>query len=264
MRVCIYDLDDPRVAIYRSLKATNQTRRLSQFVAEGEKLVRRLASSRFPIVSVLATERQEPKLPPEIPAEVPRYIVADALMRELVGFPFHRGLLACGQRQSWAPLSEILARPQKRLTLVLCPKLSDPENLGTIARTGDLFGIDAIIAGKECPDPLSRRVLRVSMGAVLQLPVIVAADLHALARQLVETCQLELWAALADPSAAPFEGLVRPDRLGLVLGDEDRGLDSRWLPLCRQRMTIPMRPGASSLNVAVAAGILIYSLTRKP
>ena len=57
-RVAITDLDDPRIAIYRSLKATNQTRGLGQFVVEGEKLVERLLASRFPLVSVLVTDRQ--------------------------------------------------------------------------------------------------------------------------------------------------------------------------------------------------------------
>ena len=53
----ITDLDDPRIAVYRSLKATNQTRGLDQFVVEGEKLVERLIASRFPVVSILATDR---------------------------------------------------------------------------------------------------------------------------------------------------------------------------------------------------------------
>ena len=68
--------------------------------------------------------------------------------------------------------------------LVLCPKISNPENLGAIARIGDVFGIDAILAGPECPDPLSRRVLRVSMGAALRLPVIASPQPIETARRL--------------------------------------------------------------------------------
>jgi tRNA G18 (ribose-2'-O)-methylase SpoU len=262
MRVPIDDLNDPRIGIYRSLKATNQTRRLEQFVVEGERLVERLLSSRFPVLSVLVTDRSLSKLPTDVPSRVPLYVVPHKRIDELVGFPFHRGLLACGQRQAWPAAAELLAGRDGRLTLVICPKLSDPTNLGTIARIGDVFGIDAILAGPECPDPFSRRVLRVSMGAVLRLPVIVSHELGAVVDDLVRHSQVVLWAAVAASSGVPFDRLARPDRLGLVLGEEDRGLDSDWLKRCARAVTIPMRQGASSLNVAVAAGILLYGVTR--
>jgi tRNA G18 (ribose-2'-O)-methylase SpoU len=257
-RIPIDDLDDPRIAIYRALKATNQTRRLDQFVVEGQRLVSRLLESRFPVVSVLITDRYEPKHAAELPEAVPTYVVPHSWIDAVVGFPFHRGVLACGARRPWPPLMELVSDQDRRLFLVLCPKLSNPENLGAIARIGDVFGIDAILAGPECPDPLSRRVLRVSMGAVLRLPVIVADPLIDAAGWLSQTAGVALWAAVADSAAEPFEHVPPPQRLGLVLGDEHEGIDPQWRDLCRRAVTIPMRPGASSLNVAVAAGILIY------
>jgi tRNA G18 (ribose-2'-O)-methylase SpoU len=257
-RITIDDLDDPRIAIYRALKATNQTRWLDQFVVEGQRLMSRLLESRFPVVSILITDRYEPKCAGELPEAVPTYVVPHSWIEAVVGFPFHRGVLACGARRPWPPLAELVSVHDRRLFLVICPKLSNPENLGAIARIGDVFGIDAILAGPECPDPLSRRVLRVSMGAVLRLPVLVADRLLDAARWLSQTAGVELWAALADPAAQPFENLPPPQRLGLVLGDEHEGIDPQWRDLCRRAVTIPMRPGASSLNVAVAAGILIY------
>jgi tRNA G18 (ribose-2'-O)-methylase SpoU len=260
-RIPIDDLDDPRIAIYRSLKATNQTRRLGQFVVEGERLVERLLSSRFPIVSVLVTDRHEPRLAVSVPDAVPTYRVPHALVDAIVGFPFHRGVLACGQRRPWRPLEELVSDRDRPLILAICPKLSNPENLGAIARIGDVFGINAILAGPECPDPLSRRVLRVSMGAVLRLPVLVQDRLIDDARHLAQRDQVKLVAAVAEPAAEPFESLVRPRRLGLILGDEHEGIEPEWLSLCRHAVTIPMRPGASSLNVAVAAGILLYHWT---
>src|SRR5277367_948704 len=120
-RVPITDLNDPRIAIYRSLKATNQTRRLGQFVVEGEKLVERLLASRFPPVSVLVTDRHEPRLGLSVAEEVPTYVVPHELVDSIVGFPFHRGVLACGQSRPWPPLPEIAWRAGHRLTLVICP-----------------------------------------------------------------------------------------------------------------------------------------------
>ena len=74
--------------------------------------------------------------------------------------------LAAASARHGRRCDEIIARAGPRLTLVVCPRLSNPENLGAIARIGDVFGIDAILAGPSCPDPLSRRVLRVSMGSI--------------------------------------------------------------------------------------------------
>jgi tRNA G18 (ribose-2'-O)-methylase SpoU len=261
-RIPIEDLDDPRIAVYRSLKATNRTRDLGQFVVEGERLVDRLIDSRFPVVSVLIDDRFEGKLTRPIPEDVPAYIVPHAMVDQVVGFPFHRGILACGQRRPWPALETLVAGAERPFFAVICPKLSNPENLGALARIGDVFGIDAILAGPECPDPLSRRVLRVSMGAALRLPVIVEERLTDAAARLADSAGFELIAAVADPDAIPFENVRRPQRLGLVLGDEHEGIDANWLALCRRAVTIPMRPGASSLNVAVAAGILVYHYSR--
>jgi len=260
----ISDLDDPRLAIYRSLKATNHTRRLGQFVVEGERLVERLLDSRFVIVSVLVTDRRGPRLAHPIPAGAPTYVVPHELIHSLVGFPFHRGILACAERRPWPPLDEIVRNRDGPLTLVICPRLSNPENLGAIARIGDVFGIDAILAGPTCPDPFSRRVLRVSMGSILRVPVTVSHRLGEMVDKLAHDDQVELQAAVADPAAEPFDQVPRPDRMGLVLGEEDQGIEPAWLERCRRKITIPMRAGAGSLNVAVAAGILIHRLTHIP
>ena len=101
-----------------------------------------------------------------------------------MGFPFHRGVLACGQRGALASDRGDRRSGGESLFLVICPKLSDPENLGAIARIGDVFGIDGILAGSECPDPFSRRVLRVSMGSILRVPVVVSQQLAEQARRL--------------------------------------------------------------------------------
>ncbi len=68
------------------------------------------------------------------------------------------------------------------------------------------------------------------------------------------------WATVLDASAEPLAGLVRPARLALLLGSEGHGLGSRWIAHCDRQVTIPMRPGTDSLNVAVATGIFLYQL----
>jgi tRNA G18 (ribose-2'-O)-methylase SpoU len=261
-RVPIHDLDDPRLAIYRNLKATNLTRSSGQFVVEGEKLLDRLLASRFQVASVLVTDRHEPRIAAKVGEDRPLLVVPHAMIDLLVGFNFHRGVLASGIRRPPPDLAEIVGGADKRMTIVVCPSLNNPENLGSIVRIGDVFGVDAIMVGGRCPDPLSRRVLRVSMGTVLRLPVIASDDLIRDTEQLHSSWGFERAATVLDPAAESLDAFRRPDRLALFLGSESEGLDPEWIERCDRRITIPMRPGAESLNVAVAAGIMLYHLAR--
>ncbi len=259
----IHDLDDPRLAAYRSLKATNVTRGLDCFVVEGEKLVERLIASRFPVASVLVTDRHLERLRASIPEGVPVYVVPFEAVHDLVGFPFHRGALACGRRLPAPDWRELWGAETGPLTFAVCPQVSNPENLGSIARHCDAFGIDGVLAGPSCPDPLSRRVLRVSMGSALRVPILVEDDLHRLATELEAGLGVAYFAAVADAAATPFGRVPFPARVGLVLGDEDRGVAPEWTARCREAITIPMNGLASSLNVSTAAAILLYHLSRR-
>ncbi len=139
--------------------------------------------------------------------------------------------------------------------------MQDPENLGSILRIAAALGI-ALVLGTGCCDPFSRRVLRVSMGAALQVPILEASclcDELAVARAHFG---LELWAAVTGGDATPFDRPKRPPRVALLLGSEGHGLGEPWLGLSDRRVTIPMQPKVDSLNVAIAAGILLYHLTR--
>lgn len=256
----IRDPDDPRLEVYRHLKATNATRGGDRFVVEGEKLVDRLLASRFTVDSVLTSDRHAARVGSRLPEGVTHYVVPQGRIDELVGYNFHQGALACGVRRPWPTLGEIVAAAGRRLTLLVCPRLDNPENLGALIRLGDVFGVDALLSGPSCPDPLSRRVLRVSMGTALRLPVLAFVDLGREVEVFRVEHGLALAAAVTDPDAVPIGRFGRPERLGLVLGRESAGLDPAWVARCDHRLTIPMRPGADSLNVAVAAGILLHQL----
>lgn len=260
--ILIDDLDDPRIAVYRSLKATNATRDLDAFIVEGERLVERLISSRFPTASVLLTDRHLDRLRATIPRDVPVFVVPFEKVHDLVGFPFHRGALACGRRLPSPTWRELWGTSTDSLRFVVCPQVRNPENLGSIARICDAFAVDGILAGPSCPDPLSRRVLRVSMGSALRIPIVVADDLLGVAVEMERELGVEFFAAVAE-TATPFEEVSPPRRLGLVLGDEDRGVDPAWVEKSVRSVTIPMPGLASSLNVSTAAAILVYHFARR-
>jgi tRNA G18 (ribose-2'-O)-methylase SpoU len=258
----IDDLDDPRLAIYRHVKRTNQTRDLDQFVLEGEKLLDSLIASAYPVASVLATDRKAAAVAAKVPGDTPVFIVPHEQIGDIVGYGFHLGVVAAGRRLPPPDLDAVMDRAGPRATLIVCPRIDNPENLGSIVRLADVFDAAAVVVGGKCPDPLSRRVLRVSMGTALHRPVIAADnELPTAWERLHADHRLRFAAAVTDPDAIPFDRYQRPDRLALVLGCEGTGLEPEWLDRCDHHITIPMRPGAESLNVALAAGILLYRLT---
>jgi tRNA G18 (ribose-2'-O)-methylase SpoU len=257
----IEDPADPRLAIYRSLKATNETRGQPLFVVEGEKLLDALLASRFPVESALANERTADRIAAKMPPGVPVYVLPGPRIGEVVGYNFHQGVLGCGRQIDGPSLDEILGRPSCS-TLVVLPEIHNPENLGSIVRSADVFGVDAIVAGPTCPDPLSRRVLRVSMGTALALPVAVEGDIASTLAACRERHGFRLVATVTDPDAEPLESFAahRPERIALMLGTEAHGLADRWREMADHVVTIPMRAGAESLNVSIATGILLYRL----
>ena len=209
------------------------------------------------------SDRFEPLIAPRLPQNLPVYVLPESLVDQLVGFNFHRGVLAEGERLDWPSLDQLAAGFGHVATVVVAPRIDNPENLGAIARIADVFGIDAILVGGRCPDPLSRRVLRVSMGTALNLPILTPSDLSAEISQLKSIHGFECVATALDPPFEPLDTFRRSPRTAILLGNEGNGLEPEWFGLCGRRVTIPMRPGAESLNVAVAAGILLYHLSRQ-
>lgn len=257
-RIAIDSLDDPRVQMYRHLKSSNLLRDGRLFIAEGTKLVERLLDSDFQTESVLIAERREAEWGTRIPADVPLYVIPQHVGEQLTGFNFHVGVLACGVRKPRRVIEDVLPRDASRLTVVVCPNCDNPENLGAIIRIGSAFGIDALLLGRSCCDPFSRRVLRVSMGTAFRLPIIESTDLERDVQRLRDEWSVELVATVLDDRAAPLTGAQRGPRLGLLFGNEADGLDARWLSACDRKLTIPMQGGTDSLNVAIAAGIFLH------
>jgi len=258
--VRLQSLSDPRLEPYRNLKATNRTRWSGLFVVEGEKLTRRLLASGFETVSVLAAESHVESISPHVPSAATLLVVPDEWVEQLVGFNFHRGVLACGRRTNSPGLQDI-AGVEGRTTLVVCPDVQDPENLGAILRIGAALGVAGLILGGHCANPFSRRVLRVSMGASLRVPIVHSEDLAADLRELRDHWGFQLAATVVQGPAEPLQTAERSDRLAVLFGSEGHGLADEWLDLCDRRITIPMQPGTDSLNVAVAAGIILHHFT---
>jgi tRNA G18 (ribose-2'-O)-methylase SpoU len=254
----ISSIDDPRLEHYRDLSRRNLTRQSGLFIAEGPKVAERLIESDYEVESLLAEPAYVERYQSQVPTDTPIFVVSRDILENTIGFNFHRGILACGRRKSPPSIADFLSKlPQPAAMFVACPDVQDPTNLGSIIRSTAAFGCDAILLGRQCADPFSRRVLRVSMGASLHLPVIesrnLAADLQTLA-----TAGFELVAAMLDSAAEPLATARRGERMALLLGSEGHGLSCQWQELAHRKVTIPMQVGIDSLNVAIAAAVLLY------
>ncbi|MGA2544952.1 MAG: RNA methyltransferase [Rectinemataceae bacterium] len=189
-------------------------------------------------------------------------VLSEAEISKVAGYGFHRGAFALAGRPRVPGISAALPLGSGRATILVMPEIGDPENLGSAFRNAAAFGCSALLLGPTGPDPLCRRVLRVSMGSSLRLPwarLRGPEEFHILASRGFSSA-----ACVLDSDAWDIRSWTRPERLALVLGNEAFGLSRPWLDVCDARITLPMLGGTDSLNVATAAAVFLYIAMTSP
>lgn len=269
------DLTDPRLADYRGVSDPEFLRRGDVFVAEGRQVVRTLlTASAFVTRSVLVTETAlealRDAIEPRIP-NLPVFVVSQEAIRQLTGFNIHRGCLAIGERRAPIFLEQFLevwgeasaSRYSKAARLVVLEHIVDADNVGSIFRNAAALGADAVVLGPNCCDPLYRKAIRTSMGAVLRVPIVHAEEWPACIAWL-RASGFRVAALTPGPDAVDIAGLAREwneeSRIALLAGSEGPGLTAAALEAAEVRVRIPMAPGADSINVATAVAIALHRL----
>ncbi|WP_329521809.1 TrmH family RNA methyltransferase [Spirillospora sp. NBC_01491] len=291
--VPVSDPADPRLADYVRLRDVNLRKSLEAehglFIAEGEKVIRRAAGSGHPVRSFLMARRwAEPLADLLDQVDAPVYVADDATLEAVAGFQVHRGALASLKRLPLPTVDALISAPATppeptppeptppeptapsapaapRRILVL-EDLVDHANVGSIYRCAAALGIDAVVLSPRCADPLYRRAIKVSMGAVFAVPYARMANWHDDLGKL-RAAGFALLALTPDQSAVPLDEAVRGDRVALLLGSEGDGLTSHWLDEADEAVCIPMSAdamtnGVDSLNVVAAAAIACHALMR--
>jgi tRNA G18 (ribose-2'-O)-methylase SpoU len=256
----IESLDDPRVAEYRLITAPAQLAHAGLFVAEGRLVLRRLVDEpRFRIKSVLLTPAAREALAEVLTRLEPAvrvYIASQSVMSALVGFAIHRGVLALVERPRPMHLNELDLSAARRL--VILEGVSNPDNVGGVFRSAAAFGVDAVLLGPGCGDPLYRKAIRTSMAGTLQVPFAGASPWPATLTALSADGFQVLGLTPSADARALDEYPRSADRIALVLGAEGHGLSAEALDVVQERVRIPMRGPADSLNVTVAASIALW------
>jgi tRNA G18 (ribose-2'-O)-methylase SpoU len=264
--VRVRDASDPRLADYVRLTDVHLRRSLEAprglFIAEGEKVIRRAVGAGYPMRSMLITEDKLAGLA-DLAASSPGpvYLVAPEVAEELAGYRVHRGALASMQR---LPLPSVAGVTGCARRIVVLEDIVDHTNVGAIFRCVAALGFDAVVLAPRCADPLYRRSVRVSMGAVFAVPYARMADWREGLGDL-RSAGFRLLALTPAPEAVPI-GEIPADpgsRLALLLGTEGDGLSARWRGQADLPVRIPMRRGVDSLNVASAAAIACYLLSSR-
>ena len=145
--------------------------------------------------------------------------------------------------------------------ILLAEELNDRGNLGTVIRTADACGADAVFLSKGSVDLYNPKVLRATMGSLFHVPVFQNIDLHALSEKM-QAKQIPLYAAHLKGDRYPY-ALPLQDACAFLIGNEARGLSEDAAALCDAWVKIPMPGQAESLNASVAAGVLLYEVVRQ-
>ena len=142
-------------------------------------LVRRLLASPYAVHSLLVEEGKLDRIAALVPSATPVYIAPEPLVRAILGYKFHSGVMACGVRPAEVSLTDLKPDGPGPITLLVCPDLNNSSNLGSIIRSAAALGAAGLLLGPECCDPFWRMSIRVSMGAVFRLPIVRTTDLQA-------------------------------------------------------------------------------------
>jgi tRNA G18 (ribose-2'-O)-methylase SpoU len=263
--VSVADPADPRLDDYRDLSTAD--RRPDRpggrglVIAEGVVVVRRLIDSRYPVRSLLGVPRRLEDLAADLAAvDVPAYATDPGTMATVVGFHLNRGVLAVADR---VPPPEPLALAASARVLAVVEGVNDHENLGALFRNAAALGVDAVLLGPRCADPLYRRSVRVSMGHVLRVAFAPLPGEWPGSLDALRAAGLTVAALTPAPDAVPLAAAgLAGVRTALLLGAEGPGLSAAALAAADVRVRIPMAPGVDSLNVATAAAVAFHEVTR--
>lgn len=260
----IDDPEDARLDAYRRLTDMDLRRTVEveggYFMAEGRLVIERVAAAGYSLQSVLTAPRWLGALSSSLGSfEGPVYLARQEVVDAIAGFRVHRGALAVVRRPPPRPVEEFLSGSGH---LLLLEDLVDHTNVGLAFRSAGALGVAGVVLSSRCADPLYRRSVKASMGAVLAVPWARSQDWdHDL--DAVSHAAISSIALTPDPTAPTLDAVLagrRHERVALLVGSEGPGLSPRALRACETAARIPMHHGIDSLNAAAAVAVASYAL----
>lgn len=263
----VTDPADPRLDPFRGLRESERAflrppptgrRGTPSFVVEGGRVIARALAAGYAPLAILVDAATQDRLPWLETPGLPVVVAERHLIRAITGLGVIREAVGIFARPEIAPAAALIARAQRILVL---EGVANPVNLGVILRSAAALGVDATLLDPACSDPLYRRSVRGSMGAVLTHPW---ARIEALPDGLtpLRDAGVTVVALVTDRDAPPLGRALATagPRVALVLGTEGDGITDAGRAAADLTATVPMRPGVDSLNVGAAAAVACYLL----
>jgi tRNA G18 (ribose-2'-O)-methylase SpoU len=257
----VTDVDDERARDYRNLTDVGLRRKLEPehgiFLAESHQVIARALEAGYSPRSVLTTPRWVEALSVlALPAHVSVLVADEQIVNAITGYRVHRGALAAMERRPLPSLKVVATGPR----IAVFENIVDHTNVGAAIRSAAALGVSGVLFTPACADPLYRRSIRVSMGAVFQVPWTRLASwpgnidlLKSLGYTVVAMTPGEESISLDEFDAGAYS------RLALILGTEGAGITPEAQAMADYRVRIPMASGVDSLNVAAAAAVAFYA-----
>jgi len=260
----IDDGQDARLAPYAGVRDPAMLRDRGWLIAEGRFVVKRLLQSpRIRVRSLLVNDAALNGLTSDLDRAATQpdvYVAAPEIITAVTGFNMHRGCLALAERPpALAPPSLVAT---SRFVVVL-ERVVDPDNVGSVFRAAEAFGVDAVLLSPGCADPFYRKAIRTSSGAALVVPFAIdEAWPDALDR--VRAAGFVIAALTPDRDATAIGEFVTTEAargpVAVLLGSEGHGLTDAAMERAHVRLRIPMSGALDSLNIASAASIALHRL----
>lgn len=266
MPICyIKDLEDIALRPYKSLALLREKHDQSScFIAETHTVIQNAINAGCIPHSFLVAEKyiagRDKVILQRFP-DVTVYTASDEILEQLTGFPLTRGILSVMTRPTAYTMESIIKHASRIAVLV---NVQDASNIGAIMRSACGLGIDAVVLDASCCDPLHRKAIRTSMGAVFKLPWVhsdqsgsaLALALHASGFRTLA------FALTSNAISLQKESFKVNEPLALFFGSEGNGLDKSTIENCTEAVLIPMANEMDSLNVAAAAAIVFWEVAR--
>jgi tRNA G18 (ribose-2'-O)-methylase SpoU len=258
----IKDIQDPRIAPYRSLKM-HHPEKDGLFIAESRPAVMSLLHSDMDIVSCLTTRDQYEKFSEQAAhidnKNIQFYLMKKKDIEDVIGFKFHHGIMMaakCPERRSVKDLSESWPSPH---LLVVMNGIHDPQNVGLITRNAAAFGADTLIVDENTYEPYYRKVVRISMGSIFKLPVAHENNLVPVLNGLKNKCSTKIVVTSLEEGSVSLEEADLSGNLCLVFGNEASGASKALTDIADLKVRVPhIFSKVDSLNVACASSICLY------
>jgi tRNA G18 (ribose-2'-O)-methylase SpoU len=260
----IDDAADARLAHYAGVRDPKLLRDHGLLIVEGRFVVGRvLDSRRISVRSLLLNDAALNGLGaildrPGTSLDV--FVASPDVITAATGFNMHRGCLALAERPAALSIEDVLARSG---LVVVLERVVDPDNVGSVFRSAEAFGVDALLLSPGCGDPFYRKAIRTSSGAVLVVPFATAAPWPDALEQL-RAAGFLVAALTPDDGAMAIGEFVGTSaargRIAVLLGTEGHGLTAEALARSDVQLRIPMSGALDSLNIATAAGVALHRL----